>query len=228
MTQPLRVILSIAPKGRSAVTPTRYSTAHMNVLLVDDHPLFGVGFAHALAHAGAGVDARTASTIDEGLAQAQAWPELDVVLVDYRLGADNGIAGLRLFGARFPLVARVLISGDEDPALAARARASGASGFLGKSLAIDAVIAALQRLALGETVFEHAPAPPPMPSGVWPTARQMEVLALIAQGRQNKHIADELGIAERTVKLHVTALLDAFGASNRTHLLVIARESRRL
>ena len=196
----------------------------MNVLLVDDHPLFGVGFAYALAHAGAGIEARTASTIEEGIARAQAWPELDVVLVDYRLGADDGIAGLRRFGARFPLVARVLISGNEDPALAARARAAGAGGFLGKSLAIDAVVTALQRLAGGETVFLQAQTAPRMPAGAWPTARQMEVLALIAQGRPNKLIADQLGIAERTVKLHVTALLDAVGANNRTHLLVVARE----
>jgi DNA-binding NarL/FixJ family response regulator len=52
----------------------------------------------------------------------------------------------------------------------------------------------------------------------------MEVLSLIAQGLPNKRIADELGIAERTVKLHITALLDSLGARNRTHLLVVARE----
>jgi DNA-binding NarL/FixJ family response regulator len=50
------------------------------------------------------------------------------------------------------------------------------------------------------------------------------VLALVAAGRQNKQIAFELGIAERTVKLHITALLDATRARNRTHLLVRARE----
>jgi DNA-binding NarL/FixJ family response regulator len=201
----------------------------MNVLLVDDHPLFGLGFVHALAHADGAVEARIAATIDEGLALAQDWPALDVVLVDYRLGAGDGIAGLRLFGARFPLVARVLISGDEDPALAVRARAAGASGFLGKSLTIDDVLRALQGVATGGVHFstEGAPALPPTAMGrhAWPTARQMEVLALIALGQQNKRIADELGIAERTVKLHVTALFAALGARNRTHLVARARET---
>jgi DNA-binding NarL/FixJ family response regulator len=196
----------------------------MKLLLVDDHPLFAVGFAHALVHASTGVEVRTASTIEEGLATALAWPLLDIVLVDYRLGADDGIAGLRLFGARFPLVARVLISGDEDPALAARARNVGASGFFGKSMTIDAVIAALLRIAAGEPVFTQGATAASLPRGAWPTARQMEVLALVAKGHQNKQIADELGIAERTVKLHVTALLDVLGARNRTHLLVMARE----
>jgi DNA-binding NarL/FixJ family response regulator len=196
----------------------------MKLLLIDDHPLFGIGFAHALTHANAGVEARVASTVDEGLALAAAWPDLDIVLVDYRLGADDGIAGLRLFGARFPLVARVLISGDEDPALAVRARGAGGSGFLGKSMAIDAVLAALLSVAAGEPAFMPAASAASAARGAWPTARQMEVLALVAKGHQNKRIADELGIAERTVKLHITALLDVLGARNRTHLLVVARE----
>jgi DNA-binding NarL/FixJ family response regulator len=211
-------------KGHVPISLRGYSAVRMKLLLIDDHPLFAVGFAHTLAHAGAGFEVRTALTIDEGITQAADWPELDVVLVDYRLGAVDGIAGMRLLGARFPLVARVLISGDEDPALAARARSAGASGFLGKSMTIDALLAALLRVASGETVFMRAAAAAPMVRGSWPTARQMEVLALVAKGHQNKRIADELGIAERTVKLHITALLDVLGARNRTHLLVVARE----
>jgi len=56
------------------------------------------------------------------------------------------------------------------------------------------------------------------------TARQMEVLALLAQGQPNKRIACALGIAERTVKLHITALLRRLGARNRTHLLIVGRD----
>ena len=118
------------------------------------------------------------------------------------------------------LVARVLISGHEDPALAQRARAAGASGFLGKSASIAALVEGLQRVAHGDVVFDDAA----MPIKAGATARQLEVLTLVALGHPNKRIALELGIAERTVKLHVTALLEALGASNRTHLLVRARE----
>lgn len=67
------------------------------------------------------------------------------------------------------------------------------------------------------------PAPAPASTAPTPTARQREVLQLVAQGQPNKRIAQELGIAERTVKLHVTALLDTLQARNRTHLLVVAR-----
>jgi DNA-binding NarL/FixJ family response regulator len=201
----------------------------MNLLLIDDHPMFGIGFVHALTHLRKGIEARSVLHLTQGLDVARSWPQLDVVLVDYRLAGDDGLAGLRRFGAHHPLVARVLISGQEDPALMAQARAAGAAGFIGKSLPITDIVCALEKIVAGGEHFEgsqSAVAPrAASPTSPGPTARQLEVLQLIARGQQNKQIAHELGIAERTVKLHVTALLDALGARNRTHLLVVARDS---
>jgi DNA-binding NarL/FixJ family response regulator len=197
----------------------------MKLLLVDDHPLFGIGFSHALTHAHAGITVHTALTLEAGLALAGHTLDLDVVLVDYRLGGLDGVdglEGLRRFGAQHPLVARVLISGDETPALAARAQAVGAAAFLGKSLPMTAILHVLDEVCRGGTYF--APAGPAT-SAAGPTARQLEVLTLVAQGQQNKQIAHALGIAERTVKLHLTTLFDTLNARNRTHLLVRARES---
>lgn len=196
----------------------------MKLLLVDDHPLFGVGFTHALTNARDDIAVRTALTIEEGLELAGSSDELDAVLIDYRLSGYDGLEGLRRFGARHPLVARVLISGDEDPLLVVRARNAGAAGFLGKSLAIRQILQALDAICGGGEFF--GPSSPARPASLdtGPTARQLEVLSLVAQGQQNKQIAHALGIAERTVKLHVTALFDVVGARNRTHLLVRARE----
>lgn len=196
----------------------------MNLLLIDDHPLFGVGFMHALTRARPGVCVRTALTLEEGLQVGADWSAIDVALIDYRLGGDNGLAGLRVFGSRLPLVTRVLISGEEDPQLGSFARAAGAAGFLSKSLSIDDLLAALDAICEGG---EHFPQPASATlrerTGAV-TPRQLEVLALVARGRQNKNIADDLGIAERTVKLHVTALLTLTKARNRTHLVARARE----
>jgi len=200
----------------------------MNLLLVDDHPLFGVGLAHALTTSAPGMQVLTATSLSEGLEIAAANADLDIVLVDYHLGAHNGIEGLRRFGQQFPLVARVLISGDETPTLLAAARAAGASGFLGKSQPLEHMLAALHAVADGGLAFglipRHALPPVSAAAAPLPTLRQMEVLALVAHGQPNKRIAAALGIAERTVKLHITALLLLMGASNRTHLLVLARE----
>ncbi len=203
----------------------------MNLLLIDDHPMFGVGFVHALTHLRSGIDARSVLHLEHGLELARHWPALDVVLVDYRLAGDDGLAGLRRFGTHHPLVARVLISGQEDRQLLTQARAAGAAGFLGKSLPIADILSALEKIVGGGEHFHPTdptgttPSVVARPATQSPTARQLEVLLLIARGQQNKQIAHELGIAERTVKLHVTALLDALGARNRTHLLVLARET---
>ncbi|MBU7571891.1 MAG: response regulator transcription factor [Hydrogenophaga sp.] len=200
----------------------------MNLLLIDDHPMFGVGFVHALTHLRPGIDARAVLHLEHGLALARQWPGLDVVLIDYRLAGDDGLAGLRRFGTHHPLVARVLISGQEDRHLLAQARTAGAAGFLGKSLPIAEILAALEKIVGGGEHFHAAEVAGRLLTGAatsGPTARQLEVLLLVARGQQNKQIAHELGIAERTVKLHVTALLDALGARNRTHLLVLARDS---
>lgn len=200
----------------------------MNLLLIDDHPMFGIGFVHALTHQREGIDARSVLHMEHGLELARNWPALDVVLIDYRLAGDDGLAGLRRFGMHHPLVARVLISGTEERHLLAQARTAGASGFLGKSMPIADILAALEKIVGGGEHF-HSTEPAgrlslaSAPQG--PTARQLEVLLLIARGQQNKQIAHELGIAERTVKLHVTALLDALRARNRTHLLVMARDA---
>eukprot|EP01041_Mallomonas_annulata_P015998 gene15998-33649_t len=97
----------------------------MILLLVDDHPMFGVGFVHALTHAREGVQARAVLSLEAALETAWRWPELDLVLIDYRLAGDDGLEGLRRFGARHPLVARVLISGQEDAGLQAQGRGRG-------------------------------------------------------------------------------------------------------
>lgn len=201
----------------------------MKLLLVDDHPLYGVGFAHALGTAEPGLSVLNACSLEQGLALAAVQPDLDIVLVDYHLGALNGIAGLRSFGRQHPLVPRVLISGNDTPSLVAAARAAGASGFLSKSQTLAAMLAALHEVAAGGLAFGHLPhsALPevaPDATAAQPTLRQLEVLSLVARGQPNKHIASVLGIAERTVKLHVTALLAQLGARNRTQLLVLARE----
>lgn len=208
-------------RARAGPAPEDHGT--MKLLLVDDHPLFGVGFAHALTHARPDFEVQTALSLAEGVARAsQCAP--DIVLIDYRLGGEDGLEGLRLFGARHPLVSRLMISGDEEPALAARARAAGAAGFIGKSRSVAHIAAALDEVAAGGESFDVLTSRTGLPVASL-TPRQLEVLLLVAQGRQNKQIAAELAIAERTVKLHITALLDTMDARNRTHLLVQARRA---
>ena len=177
-----------------------------------------------LTHIGAGIQVETSPTIDDGLSRATRGGH-NMVLIDQRLVGADGIDGIRRFGAQFPLMARALISNDEDPAMATRARSAGASGYLCKSRSMDELLAALRSIGRGESVFGLQPSSLPLQDEPLPTERQRQVLALVAQGQPNKRIAAALGIAERTVKLHITALLVKLGARNRTHLLVVARDT---
>ena len=206
----------------------------MNVLLIDDHPLFGFGLVHALHAADARIQCSVVASAPEALARLQADEDIDLVLVDYRLQGDNGLNLLRQIAVSFPWVARLLISGMESAELIQSARSAGASGFLSKRLSIEQILAALARVEAGHTVFDLRPEQSEAdqtparaasgPGSAWRlTLRQQEVLQLIAQGQSNRQIAQVLAISERTVKLHVTALLELFGASNRTHLLVQAQ-----
>jgi len=189
------------------------------LLVVDEQPLYGLGFVQALGQGRARADVRTAPTLVQGLQIAAQWATLQVVLINHRLGGEDSLPGLRRFGTLHPQVARALLTVDADPALIGRARAAGAQAVLGRGMSAFALGVALDAVCRGEPCFP----PTPAPAAAGPTPRQRQVLGLVASGRQNKQIAFELGIAERTVKLHVTALLQATGARNRTHLLVRAR-----
>ena len=195
----------------------------MNVLLISDQPLYCIGFVHALTRARASVQARSALSLEEGLRTAAAWEGMQVALIDFRLDGRDGLAALRRFRARFPAVACALISALDERCLVEGARAAGARGVLGKSLSIAELLAALDQICRGSESFATSGAVAPGTPRL-ATRRQREILSLVALGQQNKIIADDLGIAERTVKLHITALLSLTGARNRTQLVVRARE----
>jgi two-component system, NarL family, nitrate/nitrite response regulator NarL len=138
----------------------------------------------------------------------------------------DGFTALSLYGARFPTVSRMLISGSDEPHYLKRAFEAGASGYIPKSMAVADVVAAIRRvLAGGVSVPEAAAAVED--DGRDPmarlTLRQLEVLRLLGEGYTNKEIARALEITERTAKAHVAAILEALGADNRTQAVLAAQ-----
>jgi DNA-binding NarL/FixJ family response regulator len=209
---------------RCGTTESLSKERSMNIVLIDDHPLFSTGFALAVSQARSGVHVRSASSLAEAVEVTETWGDVDLALVDFKLAGADGINTLIAYGTRFPTVTRVLISGQESAALMNQARAAGASGFISKSMSMPALLKALDALRAGQEYFELV---------AWhreekglgdATPRQLEVLRLVAIGLQNKQIAAELGIAIRTVKIHLSALFKLTETRNRTHLLVRARE----
>src|SRR6185436_6333081 len=155
-----------------------------NILIVDDHPLYREGMVSALRTSLADVRVTGASSAEDGLEALAASPDTDLVLVDARLPGADGFAALRLYASLFPPVARMMISGFDDPPLVKRAFSAGASGFIHKSMPVAEVVSAIQRVlaggvfvpdGAGRAAEKHGSAGE---EGAAITLRQLEVLRL--------------------------------------------------
>jgi DNA-binding NarL/FixJ family response regulator len=195
----------------------------LKVLLIDDHPLFRAGFHAILSlHLPDGAVLSVASLAEaEGLLSQD--DQIALVLLDVHLPDGDSFAGLRAIRARFPTVACVMISGDEHEELAARAIALGASGFIPKSLTVPDTVAAIERILDGEVFVPRRTVDPPARNTPSLTLRQLEVVNMLGQGLANKEIAQQLNVAERTVKAHISALFEALSVRNRTEAVLVAQ-----
>lgn len=195
----------------------------MKILIVDDHPLFRAGFHAVLEQSALEAGVLSVPSVPEALQALQRDPDIGLVLLDIHLRGDDGFAALKVIGERFPTTACIMISGDEQQSIAARAVASGASGFIPKSFTADEMIAAIRQVLAGEVFVPETAdlALPEQPTGL--TLRQLEVISMLGRGFSNKEIARALDVAERTVKAHVSAVFEALNVRNRTQAVLVAQ-----
>jgi two-component system nitrate/nitrite response regulator NarL len=195
----------------------------MKILIVDDHPLFRAGFHAVLEQSALEAGVLSVSSVPEALQTLQRDADIGVVLLDIHLKGDDGFAALKIIGERFPTTACIMISGDEQQSIAARAVQSGASGFIPKSFTADEMIAAIQKVLAGEVFVPQTASltPSEQPNGL--TLRQLEVISMLGRGFSNKEIARALDVAERTVKAHVSAVFEALNVRNRTQAVLVAQ-----
>jgi DNA-binding NarL/FixJ family response regulator len=198
----------------------------VRLLLADDHDLFREAIA-AMVEADGAIKVVTASDFD-GALQILQGATFDLVLLDYAMPGMNGLAGLDAARAAAPGTPVAVISGTTRRDLAEEALARGAVGFVPKTLGVRAMIAAVKRMAGGETfapltMLELAPELGSQLDEL--TRRELEVLQGICAGKSNKEIARDLDVQEVTIKLHVKTLSRKLGAKNRTHAAMIARDA---
>ena len=190
------------------------------ILVVEDHPLFFTGFAHMAATLRPAWRLHVAACAGEARASLSGMSP-DIALIDVGLPGEDGFALLRSLADLRPDLPAVLISGREDAAMQVRARACGAAGFIPKSAPPNSIITMLDTVLLGGTAFPQSSRPAGMPEM---TTRQAEVLLLLAEGCSNKEIRHRLGIAERTVRAHLTEIFHLLGASSRMQAVIRGRE----
>jgi DNA-binding NarL/FixJ family response regulator len=204
----------------------------MKLLVVDDHSLIREAVRHVAGALADGVTVFTAADCEEGFAIAEREPEIELLLLDFHLRGLAGVAAIQAWRARQPALPVVVLSSAEDRATVLAAMGAGAAGFVPKSSSNQVMLSALRLVLAGgkylpvEALGSDEPAVLPRTAGslesLGLSPRQLEVLKLIAQGKPNKIICSDLGLAERTVKAHVTEVLRALGVSSRTQAALAA------
>ena len=183
----------------------------IRLAIVDDHPVLREGTAALLAAQPGLVIAGVASSVDEA-ANLVASTDVDVVLLDIRLGTDSGLRWL----ADSPTDARpavVVLTSYDYPQYADAALRLGASGFVLKTAPIAELIDAIRRAAAGGLAFGTRPG-----VAVRLSERERDVVRLVVDGRSNDEIGASLGIGSKTVESHLRRLFERLDIASRTEL----------
>ena len=199
------------------------------LLVADDHPLFRAAVLHVLherfPHFKT-LEAASAATL--GLA-LQDHPEVELVLLDLTMPGARGFSSLLHVRGEYPEVPVVIISSNDHPRVIRRAQQFGAAGFIPKSAPAEDIGRAIEDVLDGGSWFppmaaEQSVADAELAARLAQlTPQQFRVLLCLADGLLNKQIAHELGLAENTVKVHVTAILKKLECYSRTQAAVLVK-----
>ncbi len=196
------------------------TTSRIRIAIVEDHPVVREGTAALLAAEPGIAVAGTAGSLAEARALL-ARVEVDVVLLDIRLGTDSGLGlltatdppGADSRPANRPAI--VVLTAYDYPQYADAALRMGAAGFVLKTAPLGELVAAIRLAADGGLAFRVRPSGP---GAERPTARELDVVRLVVDGRSNDEIGATLGIGARTVETHLRRLFERFGVASRTEL----------
>ena len=205
----------------------------INIVIVDDHPLFRGAMVQALNTRLPDVDGTINISEAEDFASLQqllkGTSDIDLVLLDLAMPGVSGFSGLLTLRAEYADVPVVIVSASDDQATVNRALSLGASGFVPKSAGIEIIRTAMSCVLQGD-IWK----PQDVENFVEPdaeiaeligqlsslTPQQTRVLSMISQGLLNKQIAYELGVSEATVKAHVSAVLQKLKVDSRTQAVI--------
>ena len=203
----------------------------LKVLVADDHPLFREAVVLSIRHLDQ-TDSQVleAGTLDEVCRLATAMPDLDLLLLDLKMPGMDGLGGLLELRRRFPALPVVIVSATEEPRVIREAIAAGAMAYIPKSLDRASIVQALEHVLAGEIWQPEGDAEPLPDDGSIGTRmhaltpQQHNILRLIVAGKPTNIIAYNLGIAETTVKAHITVMLRKLGVVSRTQAVLAARD----
>jgi two-component system, NarL family, response regulator LiaR len=206
----------------------------VTILVADDHPVVRQGLRTFLATQDDLDVVGEAATCTEA-AERAAELRPDVVLLDLVMPGGDGIEAARKIRDASPGSKVIVLTSSPDDATVLPALEAGAAGYLLKDVEPQELAEGVRRVHRGESLLHPAVAPRVIREAVGPstasarealTPRELDVLRLLARGLPNKLIARELGIAERTVKTHVSSILAKLGVTDRTQAALYAVRER--
>lgn len=211
---------------------------NMRVLIADDHPIFRISLAELLKVVDDDVSIVEASDYQEALDKAKKEKNIDLVLLDLRMPGMSPFEGLRELITERPDVPVVIVSAVDNRADALKAIDIGATGYIPKTVSSEEFENLLRRVLDGQVamprrLLERVQTETVASSeGIGEgspkeridrlTRRQQQVLGFLAHGKSNMQIAQDLGLSEKTVRLHVSAILKTLNLSNRTQAALLA------
>ncbi len=217
----------------------------MQILIADDHALFRSGCRLMVEELEPEATVYEANDLKSTLQVVEDHADLDLLVLDLVMPGMESGSGVSRIRKLAPAVPLVILSAYERPSDARGALAMGAAGYIQKSSPKQVIMRALQLILSGGNYFPpellsgegDGEMPPPLRGAqgfevseevsAALTRRQRDVLELMAQGRSNREIAEALGLAEGTVKVHVAAVLRALNVSNRTQAVLASGRLRR-
>ena len=212
------------------------SAGSTRVLVADDHALFRYGLKAMLTNA-EGFDVVDEAATGEEVVKKVAQAQPDIIIMDIQMPGMNGIEATRRVLESNPSIGIVVLTMFEDDDSVFAAMRAGARGYVLKGADAEEVLKVVSAVAEGEAHFGpeiarrlmgffSAPKPA-APSEAFPelTAREAEVLDLIAQGRNNAEIARRLYISQKTVRNHVSSVFLKLQVADRAQAIVRAREA---
>lgn len=208
----------------------------LRILIADDHPLFRKGMRTLLVSMPETEVVGEATTGKETVDRALAL-QPDIVLMDLQMPEGGGLTAIRSLTSANPETRILVVTLFEDDESVFAALKAGARGYVLKDADEDEMIRAIQAVARGEAIFSpavasrlmdyftaartspHAEAFPDL------TEREREILAMIARGRSNYEIAEELSISLKTVRNHASNIFGKLQVADRTQAAIRAREA---
>ena len=220
----------------------------MKILIADDHALFREGLHYTLQTLGEDVEIIEANNAADALNYVEKNTDLDLILMDLDMPGIDGYSGLLKLREDHPELPVAIVTASEYEADMLRVIDSGAAGYIPKSMTSTDMLNALRQILDGEIyvpdlsvtsgtfqirqvassgplLAEHDRNQAAAEINGRLTPRQRDVLQLMCEGMSNKVIAHTLGMAEGTVKIHVTAILKELNATNRTQAVIMAKEA---